>query len=58
MVNENDDDETMETKKTIKEAQDRYEELKRDEHEMELAELREKYILDQKSLIETGYNHG
>ena len=58
MENENDNKETIETKQTIKEAQERYEELKRDKHEMELAELREKYILDQNSLIETGYNHG
>lgn len=58
MENKKDDNEMVETKRTIKEAQDRYEELKRDKHEMELAELREKYILDQNSLIETGYNHG
>ena len=58
MENKEDDENTIETKKSIKEAQERYEQLKRDKHEMELAELREKYILDQNSLIETGYNHG
>ena len=58
MENKEDDENTIETKKSIKKAQERYEELKRDKHEMELAELREKYILDQNSLIETGYNHG
>lgn len=58
MFNENDDSKTKETKKAITDAQERYEELKRDKHEMELAELREKYILDQNSLIETGFNRG
>ena len=58
MFNEEDDKETVETKKAITDAQKRYEELQKDKHEMELAELREKYILDQNSLIETGFNRG
>ena len=58
MFNENDDEKTIETKEAIVDAQKRYEELQRDKHEMELAELREKYILDQNSLIKTGFNRG
>ena len=58
MFNENDDEKTTETKEAIMDAQKRYEELQRDKHEMELAELREKYILDQNSLIKTGFNRG
>ena len=58
MFSENDDEKTIETKEAIVDAQKRYEELQRDKHEMELAELREKYILDQNSLIKTGFNRG
>ena len=58
MINENDDKETVETKETIQEAQERYEQLQKDKHEMELAELRLKYILDQNSIRASGYREG
>ena len=55
MINEEDEKETIETKEAIKEAQDRYDEVLRDKHEQELAELRLKYILDQNSIRSSGY---
>ena len=58
MINENDDKETVETKETIQEALEKYEQLKEDKHEMELAELRLKYILDQNSIRKSGYREG
>ena len=58
MINENDDEKTVETKETIKEAQEKYEQLQEDKHEMELAELRLKYILDQNSIRNSGYREG
>lgn len=58
MINESDDEKTIETKETIKEAQKKYEELQKDKHEMELAELRLKYILDQNSIRNSGYIEG
>lgn len=57
-MSKNDDKKTKETKQTIKEAQERYEGLLKNKHEMELAELREKYILDQISIKNTGYREG
>lgn len=57
-MSEEDDNKMKETKETIKKAQERYEELLRDKHEMELAELREKYVLDQISIKNTGYREG
>ena len=58
MINEEDDKEMVETKETIQEALERYEQLQEDKHEMELAELRLKYILDQNSIKKTGYREG
>ena len=47
-------DENAELKKAKKEL----EKISNDEHERYLAELREKYILDQKSIESAGYNKG
>lgn len=58
MISENDDNETIETKEAIQEAQERYNEVSQDKHEMELAELRLKYILDQNSIRSSGYREG
>ena len=58
MINEEDDKEMVETKETIQEAMERYEQIQQDKHEMELAELRLKYILDQNSIKKTGYREG
>ena len=58
IINDEDDKETIETKETIQEALERYEQLQEDKHEMELAELRLKYILDQNSIKKTGYREG
>ena len=58
MIDENDDEKTVETKKTIQKAQETYEQLQNDKHEMELAELRLKYILDQNSIRNSGYREG
>lgn len=58
MITEYDDNETIETKEAIREAQERYDEVLQDKHEMELAELRLKYILDQNSIRSSGYREG
>ena len=58
MINENDDNETIETKEAIQEAQERYDEVLQDKHEQELAELRLKYFLDQNSIRSSGYREG
>lgn len=58
MKSEDDDKDTIETKQAIKEAQAQYNKLLEDKHEMELAELREKYMLEQISLKRTGYREG
>ena len=44
--------------KEIVKAKKILEEISQDEHERYLAELREKYILDQKNIEETGYDKG
>ena len=44
--------------KEIKKAKKVLEEISQDEHERYLAELREKYILDQKNIEATGYDKG
>ena len=58
MINEEDEKEIIETKEAMKKAQDRYDEVLRDKHEQELAELRLKYILDQNSIRSSGYEEG
>ena len=58
MVSENDDENLKETKKAIAKAQEKLEEISKDEHERYLAELREKYIMDQKAIQEYGYLKG
>jgi len=58
MQNENDNEEVKETKQAIKKAQDTLEEISNDEHERYLAELRQKYIMDQKAIQEYGYLKG
>ena len=44
--------------KEIKKAKEILEEISQDEHERYLAELREKYIMDQKAIEEAGYDKG
>lgn len=58
MPNESDKKEIKETKNAIKKAQDKLEKISQDEHERYLAELREKYIMDQKAIQEYGYLKG
>lgn len=58
MANVNDENNIKETKQAIKKAQDKLEEISKDEHERYLAELREKYIMDQKAIQEYGYLKG
>ena len=58
MANVNDEKNIKETKQAIKKAQDKLEEISKDEHERYLAELREKYIMDQKAIQEYGYLKG
>lgn len=43
---------------SIKKAKEVLEEISEDEHEQYLAHLREKYILDQNNLLDTGYERG
>lgn len=57
-MDENIDEGMKETLKQIKKAKKVLEEISNDEHERYLAHLREKYILDQRNLIETGYDRG
>ena len=47
-----------ETTKAIKKAKQVLEEISQDEHERYLAELREKYIMDQADIEEAGYDKG
>ena len=44
--------------KEIKKAKEVLEEISQDEHEQYLAELREKYIMDQKAIEDAGYDKG
>jgi predicted transposase/invertase (TIGR01784 family) len=48
----------MSDNENIKEAKNKYDEIIADEHEKELAELRLKYIMDEKATEEYGYNRG
>lgn len=57
-IDENIDEGMKETLKQIRNAKKVLEEISNDEHERYLAHLREKYILDQKNLISTGYERG
>ena len=57
MDNEN-DEELKETIGAIKKAKSNLEKISEDEHERELARLRDKYIRDQKSILATGYADG
>lgn len=47
-----------ETNKSIKEAKKELEEISSDEREQRLAELRQKYIMDQNAIREAGYDDG
>lgn len=58
VMDERDDEKTKETKKTIEEAQETYKKILENKHDMELAELREKYVRDQISIKNTGYRQG
>ena len=44
--------------KELKKAQKVLEEISQDEHERYLAELRQKYIMDQKAIEDAGYDKG
>lgn len=57
-IHDSDDDSVKETKKAIQKAKKKLEELSKDEHERYLADLREKYILDQNSIERYGYLRG
>ena len=46
------------TTKEIKQAKKILEEISQDEHEVYLAELRQKYIMDQKAIEDAGYDKG
>ena len=48
----------LESLKEIKKAKEVLDELSQDEHERRLAELREKYIMDQKATEAAGYDKG
>ena len=48
----------MEEDKAIQKAKEVLEEISKDERERYLAELREKYILDQKAIEDAGYDKG
>lgn len=58
MFNEDDDVELKETKEAISLAQEKLEQLSNDEHERELADLRDKYIRDQYSIEKFGFERG
>ena len=58
VMDERDDEKTKETKKSIEEAQEAYKKILENKHDMELAELREKYVRDQISIKKTGYRQG
>ena len=47
-----------ENNKAVKQAKKVLEEISQDEHERYLAELRQKYIMDQKAMIDAGYDKG
>ena len=47
-----------ENNKKLKKAQKVLEEISQDEHERYLAELRQKYIMDQKAIEDAGYDKG
>jgi predicted transposase/invertase (TIGR01784 family) len=47
-----------ETNKAVKKAKKVLEDISKDEQERYIAELREKYILDQNSLLSSGYRKG
>ena len=49
---------TEETNKAVKKAKKVLEDISKDEQERYIAELREKYILDQNSLLSSGYRKG
>lgn len=55
---ENNDEELKETIEAINKVKNNLEKMSEDEHEKELARLRDKYIRDQKSLLATGYADG
>jgi hypothetical protein len=48
----------MNNNEYIKEAKQKYDDIVADEHEKELAELRLKYIMDEKATELYGYNRG
>ena len=50
--------ENMEDNKALSKAKKVLEEISQDEHERYLAELREKYIMDQKATEDAGYDKG
>lgn len=47
-----------ENNKELKKAQEVLKEISQDEHERYLAELRQKYIMDQKAIEDAGYDKG
>ena len=52
------DNDVKETVEAIRKAQEKLEQISKDEHEIYLAELREKYIRDQYSIEAYGYDRG
>ena len=55
---ENENEELKDTVEAIEKARKNLEAITEDEHERELARLRDKYIRDQKSILHTGYQDG
>ena len=50
--------EMSEENREVKKAKEVLEEISQDEHERYLAELRQKYIMDQKAILDAGYDKG
>lgn len=57
-INEAGDFDMSKANEQIKKAKEMLEEISENEHEQYLAHLREKYILDQNNLLDTGYERG
>lgn len=57
-INEVGDFDMSKANEQVKRAKKILEEISNDEHEQYLAHLREKYILDQNNLLDTGYERG
>ena len=57
-INNPEEKDMKETNKELNKAKKVLEEISQDEHERYLAELRQKYIMDQKAIEDAGYDKG